>query len=91
MLSNAVWLSEMAVAALLVPRATRAFACLATCALIDGAVLLARELMFGIEFAAAALLFLRGDFLRRCVVPAAVLLAALVLVRLGVLPEVGFH
>jgi hypothetical protein len=90
-LSNAVWLSEMTLAALLVPRVTRTFACVATCALIAGAELLAREMMFGIEFAAATLLFLPGDFLRRCVVPAAVLLAALVLVRLGLFPEVGFH
>jgi hypothetical protein len=81
----------MTLAALLVPRATRTFACVATCALIAGAELLAREMMFGIEFAAATLLFLPGDFLRRCVVPAAVLLAALLLVRLGVFPEVGFH
>jgi len=91
LLSNAVWLSEMVLAALLVPRATRAFACVATCALIAGSEVLAREMMFGIEFAAATLLFLRGDFLRRCVVPAAALLAALVLVRLGIFPEVGFH
>jgi hypothetical protein len=75
----------------LVPRSTRTFACVATCALIAGAGLLAREMMFGIEFAAATLLFLPGDLLRRCVVPAAALLAALVLVRLGILPEVLFH
>ena len=89
--SNGVWISEMVLAVLLVPRATRRFACVATCALIAGAAVLAREMMFAVEFTAATLLFLPGGFLRQCVVPSAVLLAALVLVRLGVLPEVLFH
>jgi len=90
-LSNAVWIAEIALAILLIPRATRALACVATCALIVATELVARELMFGVEFVAAVLLFLRGDALRRFIVPAAVLLGLLVLVRLGVFPEVGFH
>ncbi len=91
LLSNATWLAEMSLAALLIPRATRTLATLTTCALILGAEVLTRELMFGVEFVAATLLFLPGDALRRCVVPAAALLAALVLVRLGAVPEVQFH
>jgi hypothetical protein len=91
LLSNAVWLSEMFLPAALIPRRSRTVACIATCALIAGAQLVARELMFGVEFVAATLLFLPGGSLRRCVVPAAVLLGALVFIRLGVLPEVLFH
>jgi len=90
-LSNAVWIAEIALAGLLVPRATRRLACVATCVLIAVTEIVAREMMFGIEFAAATLLFLRGDALRRLVVPFAILLGLMVLVRLGVLPGPVFH
>jgi hypothetical protein len=53
--------------------------------------LVTRELMFGVEFAAAILLFARGNALGRWVLPFALLLGAAVLVRLGVVPDVGFH
>ena len=91
LVSNAVWVSELALVALLVPRTTRVAACAAACAMLAAASVAARELMFGVEFAAAILLFLPGNTLRRLVLPLAVLLAVLVLVRLEVLPEVVFH
>jgi hypothetical protein len=91
LVSNAVWISELTLAALLVPRVTRVAACAAACAMLAAAQVAARELTFGVEFAAAILLFLPGDTLRRLVLPLAALLAALVLVRLEVLPDVVFH
>jgi hypothetical protein len=91
LLSNGVWLAELSLAVLLVPRATRVGACVATCVTIVAAEVAARELLFGVEFIAAALLFLPGDTLRRMVLPLAAVLVALLLGRLGVLPEVGFH
>ena len=90
-LSNAIWVTELTLAALLIPRATRRFACIATCGMIFAMELVTRELMFGVEFAAAILLFARGNALRRSVLPFAVLLLAALLVRLGVVPDVGFH
>ena len=90
-LSNAIWIAELTLAALLIPRATRTVAWIATCGLILAMEVVTRELMFGVEFAAAVLLFARGNALRRSVLPFAVLLGAALLVRLGVLPEVGFH
>jgi hypothetical protein len=48
-------------------------------------------MMFGVEFAAATLPCFSGRLPSAVRVPAAVLLAALMLVRLGVFPEVGFH
>ena len=51
----------------------------------------ARELMFGAEFLAALLLFARSDLVRRSVIPIAVLLALLVAMRLGFVPQMIFH
>jgi len=89
--SNAVWLSEIALAILLLPRATRAVACVATCCMIIVVEAVAREFLFGIEFLAATLLFAGTDTIRHIVKPVAVLLALLVLMRLGVLPEILFR
>jgi len=89
--SNAVWLSEMVLAILLLPRATRAVACAATCCLIIAVEAVAREFLFGVEFLAAILLFAGTDMIRHIVKPVAVLLALLVLVRLGMLPEIVFR
>jgi hypothetical protein len=91
LLSNAIWVAELGLAVLLIPRATRTFAWIATCGLILAMEVVTRELMFGVEFAAAILLFARGNALRRSVLPLALLLLAALLVRLGVLPEAGFH
>jgi len=50
-----------------------------------------RELLFGIEFGCAVLLFARGRALRYAVWVVALLLVLLFLVRLELLPEVTFH
>ena len=91
LVSNAIWVAELGLATLLIPRATRTFAWIATCGLILAMELVTRELMFGVEFAAAILLFARGNAIGRSVLPFVLLLAAALLVRLGVLPDVGFH
>ena len=91
LLSNAVWVLEMALAPLLLFRATRRVALIAACALVVGTQLVAREFLFGVEFGSALLLFARTDIIRRAVWPAAIFLGLLVLVRLGFLPEVAFH
>jgi hypothetical protein len=90
-LSNAVWIAEVSLGGLLVPRRTRAWAWIAAVALLAATELVAREMMFGIEFAAALMLFARGAVVQRFVVPAGLLLGALVAVRAGWLPEVLFH
>ena len=90
-LSNAIWIAELTLAVLLIPRATRTFAWIATCGLIVAMELVTRELMFGVEFATAILLFARGNVLRRSILPLGLLLLAALLVRLGVLPDVSFH
>jgi hypothetical protein len=89
--SNAVWIAEMALALLLIPRRTRTAACVVACVFMLATETAARELMFGVEFVCALLLFLRTDLLRRLVVPAAIILGLLILMRLGVLPEITFH
>ena len=89
--TNAVWIAQLSLAALLVPRTTRTPAWIAALALVVATELVARELMFGVEFGAALVLFARRDLLRRCVVPVALLLALLLAIRLGLLPPVGFH
>jgi hypothetical protein len=47
--------------------------------------------MFGIEFAAALMLFARGAAVRRFVPVAAIVSAWLIVMRLGWLPEVLFY
>jgi len=89
--SNLVWLSEMLLAVLLVPRATRRFAWVAALGLILALEVVAREFMFGVEFGCTLLLFARSDLLRRIVVPVSIFFAWLVLVRLGFAPAVVFH
>jgi hypothetical protein len=90
-LSNVIWIAEIGLAILLVPRRTRTFAWIGTAVLIVATEAVARELMFGVEFLAAVLLFARADLVRPLVRPAAVFLGVLVLIRLGLLPEVVFH
>jgi hypothetical protein len=70
---------------------TRRWAWPIVCLLVVGIEFIARELMFGVEFCAAVALFARGDRLTRWVVPVAVFLGLLLLVRLGLMPEVLFH
>jgi len=89
--SNAVWLGELLLAGLLVPRLTRTVAWIATCAALVATEFVARELMFGIEFLGAVLLFARRDLVRPALIPAVLLLAGSLLVRLGLVGEVTFH
>jgi len=89
--SNLVWIAEIGLALLLLLPVTRHRAWPIACLLVVGIELVARELMFGVEFCAALALFGRGDRLTRWVVPIGVFLGLLVLVRLGLLPEVVFH
>ncbi len=89
--ANAVWVLEMALAPLLFFRTTRGVAWIAACAFVVGTQLVARQFLFGVEFGSALLLFARTDIIRRAVWPVAVFLGLLVLMRLGVLPEVVFH
>ena len=89
--SNAVWVAEIALGLLLLLPACRRFAWPAACLFVLALELVARELMFGVEFCAAVALFSRRDRLTRWVVPVAVFLGLLVLVRLGWLPAVLFH
>lgn len=88
--SNLVWIAEIALAVLLYLPRTRRAAMIAACLVFVATEVVARELMFGVEFLAAILLFDRGDLLRRLVVPTGALLALLILIRL-VLPGVTFH
>ena len=88
--SNAVWIAEILVAGLLLFRRTRPVGWIVGLALVVATELVARELLFGIEIAGAILLFAPVAVLRRAVAPAAILLGLLVLIRLGVLPQVYF-
>jgi len=90
-LSNAVWIVEIALAVLLCLRATRPFAWVAGLVFVVAMEIVAREFMFGIEIACAMLLFSRTDVIRRAILPVAILLAALVLMRVGLLPGILFH
>ncbi len=91
LLSNAVWSAEILLAVLLVPRRTRSFAWPGAVLLVVLTEFVARELMFGVEFVAALMLFASSGLLRRFVVPLGLLLALLVAMRLGLGPEVLFH
>lgn len=89
--SNGTWLVELALAPLLVWRRTRRAAALLGLAVLLGIQVGAREVFFGLVFANAVLLYLPAPWHRRVVPAVAVLLAALMLSRLGVLPEAIFH
>ena len=53
--------------------------------------LVARELVFGVEFVCALALFSSSAVLRRWVVPVAVLLSVLLAFRSGLLPPLVLH
>jgi len=89
--SNATWMLEIALAPLLAWRPTRVVAALAAMALITAIEVGAREVFFGLVFLDCLLLFLPAGVQRAAVVGVVLALAALVLVRLGVLPEATFY
>jgi hypothetical protein len=89
--SNAIWIVEIALALLLCFRATRRFTWLPGLLFVVAMEVVAREFMFGIEIACAMLLFARTDVIRRAILPITILLAALVLMRVGLIPGFLFH
>jgi hypothetical protein len=90
-LSNAVYLGEMALAALLLWPRTRALAAVAALTMLLLIEIAAREAFFGLVFANALLLFLPRDLNRRFVPVFAGILLALLLSRAGVIREAVFH
>ncbi len=90
-LSHATYLVEMALAPALAWARTRALAVGAALAFLFAIELGAREVFFGLAVANAILLLLRGDLHRRLIPLFAALLALLLLVRVGVLPDVVFY
>lgn len=91
MLSNIVWITEMALAPLLLWARTRAAAMVVTITFLVGVEVLARELFFGVAFVALILLFGGKDYGRRWLVLAVALFSVLVLSRLGFLPAITFY
>ena len=91
LLANLVWIGEIGLAVALALEATRRLAWPLACLLVLGVALVSRELMFGVEFCSALTLFSPADRLTRWVLPIAALLGLLLLVRLGLLPEVLFY
>ncbi len=89
--SNSVWLTEIALALCLFAPATRRYAWILGCAFVIATEAVAREFLFGVEFACAIVLFARRDLVGWLVWPVTVFLALLVLMRLGVVPEVVFN
>jgi hypothetical protein len=89
--SNAVWFFEIALALMLCFRTTRRHAWLPGLLFVIAMEVVAREFMFGTEMACAMLLFARGDLMRRAILPVSILLAALVLMRAGLIPAFLFH
>ena len=65
LLSNAVYLAEMAIGALLVPRRTREWAALAAIAMVFAIQLAPREFMFALLYTNLLLLCVRGAPNRR--------------------------
>jgi hypothetical protein len=89
--SNAVYLLEIALVPLLLIPRTRKLGVLATVAFLAAIEVGARELFFGLVYINAVLLFWPSDLNRRLIGVFAAVLAALMLVRVGVLPEMVFY
>jgi hypothetical protein len=89
--SNGVYVAEIGLALLLLWRPTRILGVLGAVTLLLAIEAAAREFFFGLVFANAIALFLPGVPHRRFLEPVAILLAYLLLVRLGFVPEVIFH
>lgn len=89
--SNGVYVAEMGLALLLLWRPTRIAGVLGAVTMLLAIEAAAREFFFGLVFANAIALFLPGEPHRRLLEPVAFILAYLLLVRLGLVPEVIFH
>jgi hypothetical protein len=90
-MANLTWIAEIALAPLLLWRRTRVLAAAAAVALIVAIEAAAREVFFGLLYVNLILLFVERPLHAKLVVPVAVLLGLLVLVRAGVLPAVVFY
>lgn len=89
--SNFTYVAELGLVPLLLARRTRHLAIVAALLLFGAIEAAAREFYFGLVFVNCLFLFLRNDLHRRLVLPAAVVLIALLLSRAGVLPEMTFY
>jgi hypothetical protein len=89
--SNAVWILELVIPALLLHRRTRSFATTAALLFLVGIESGARELFFGCLFVNLVLLFYDADVNRRLLPVFGVLLGLLVALRLWLLPGWGFN
>ncbi len=90
-ISNLTYVAELALAPALLWPVTRRYAIAGTVALIVGIELAAREAFFGLLYIDLILLFLESRLASKLVLPVTVLLAGMVLVRLGFLPTVVFY
>jgi len=90
-IANLTWIAEIALAPALLWRRTRPFAIAAAVALIAAIEVAAREVFFGLLYVNLILLFLERPWHPKLVAPVAVVLALLVLVRVGWLPPVVFY
>lgn len=90
-LSNITYLAEIILAPLLLLRKTRLLGVLGIMALLLGIEAAAREVFFGLIFLNALLLFLYTDMNRKLVWVFTLFLLALVLSRVGILPEAVFY
>ncbi len=88
--SNLTYVGEMFLPLLLLLPKTRRFAIPATFALILAIELFAREVFFGLWFTGLLLLYARPPTYRRAFVVVVALDVAMLLVRVGALPEVHF-
>jgi hypothetical protein len=88
--SNLTYAAEIALVAGLLWRRTRKLALAVTLALLIAIQSAAREVFFALVLGNALLLFLDSDVNRRLIGPLALLLAGLLLMRAGLLPEVTF-
>lgn len=91
LLTNATWILELTLAPMLLLRATRSLAVAGILALLVGIESGAREVFFGLIFCNGLLLFAPARIHQRVVPAGVVLLLALLLIRLGILPEVTFY
>jgi hypothetical protein len=90
-LSNAVWIAELALVPLLLVRRTRVVAVAGALVFLLAIEVGAREVFFGLTFSNALLLFLPGDAHRLFVPAFATVATLLLLVRLAVLPDAVFY
>jgi hypothetical protein len=89
--SNGVYLAELAAALLLLVPRTRAAGMLVGLGVVLAIEAAAREAFFGLLFVNGILMFARGAVNRWLLVPACALLLAMLLVRVGLLPDVTFY